>query len=307
MPRMRVTVHSALQILKQTFREFWDDGCPAMAAALAYYTAFSLPPLLVLVILMAQPLVGTEALRQQIVEGADHLIGSDAAAQVAAILQSADLPAGEGTAATLFSLGALLLSATAAFGQLQRALNVAWNVMPDKSRGGIRSFLLKRALSFAMVLIIALLVLMLVILSTGLSAMGAVLGELLPGRLSEGVLRLFHLTLSLTLVTTLFAAIYKILPDARIGWRNVWAGAALTTLLFVFGEVIIGLYLGRSEVGSAYGAARSLAVILAWIYYSSMILLLGAELTQVLVRRDGRNVQPEKNAVYMSERVQKVP
>jgi membrane protein len=281
-------------LLKQTFRDFSADDCPRMAAALSYYTVFALPPLLILILtvvgIVFDPAQVQEAIRGQIGDA----MGPEGAQQIGTIIEQADQPEGRGVRA-LVGVGALVLGATGAFLQLQGALNRAWGVEPDPDAGGIRNFVLKRALSLGMIFGLAFLLLVSLALSAAISMLGDVVGRILPG-VSEGFLLLLDFGLSVGVITLLFAAMFKILPDARIAWRDVWVGAAVTALLFVIGKFALGFYLGRSNPGEAYGAAGSLALILVWIYYASMIVLLGAEFTQVWAERRGVGIEPEEGA-----------
>lgn len=287
-----------LSLLKQTFGEFIEDDCPSMAAALAYYTVFSLPALLVLVTLLLGTFVDTATIQREITTQIETLIGPDAAEEVQVMVEEASLSTEEsGTMGLLMGLGLLIFGATGAFAQLQHALNRAWQVAPDPEAGGLKNFIMKRVLSLGMVVSISFLLLVSLVLSTLISALGGQLAPLLPDALSGVFLRILNVLVSLLLFGFLFGAVFKVLPDAEIGWRDVLVGAGVTAALFVLGKFLIGLYLGQSDPGSAFGAAGSLALILVWIYYSSMILLLGAEFTQVWARRFGDRIQPSPGAV----------
>lgn len=287
----------AVGIVKHTFREFTNDGCPQMAAALAYYTVFALPPLLILLILLLGQVVDPQQVRDTIQQQLRGTVGSQGAAQVQTMVENAQRPGSGGPLAVALGVAGLLFGATGAFAQLQKALNRAWGVEPDPDRSGIAVMLLKRLLSLGMVLVIAFLLLVSLIASAAVSAAGQAIGGMLPGGLSSGLLRALQTGVSLAVVTLLFAAIFKVLPDGRVAWRDVWAGAAATAGLFVLGQLLMSFYLGHSDPGSAYGAAGSLAVLLVWVYYSALILLLGAEFTQTLTRSRGRRVRPAHGAV----------
>ena len=285
-------------ILKATLKEFVSDDCPRMAAALSYYTMFSLPGLLILVMLMAGLFADPEDLRGRILEQIQVLIGTAGAEQIHAILEHADKPGAGNPLVVIGSLAVLLFAATGAFAQLQGALNRTWEVEPDPERGGmIRNFFMKRVLSFLMILGVALLLLASLVAQTVLTAFGDFVQWLLPDPFSSVTLRVVSVVLSLVMASLLFAALFQILPDARVRWRDAWKGAAATGLLFIVGNVLLGFYLSRSDPASAFGAAGSLALILIWIYYSSMIFFLGAELTQVLARRRGESIRPSRGAV----------
>jgi membrane protein len=288
-------------MLKRSLKEFIDDDCTGMAAALSYYTIFSLPPLLLLLLLLVGAVMDPEDVRGALEVQLQQLMGPAAGAQVRAIITHAERPGGDGTLATVLGIVALLLGATGAFGQLQSALNRAWEVTPDPKQGGVRSFLMKRLFSFGMVLVIAFLLLVSLVLSAVLSGVGDRLVRFLPGGLSDTALQWLNIGLSLVVITGLFATIFRVLPDARIAWRDVWVGSAVTAVLFVVGKSLIGLYLGRSNPGEAFGAAGSLAVMLLWIYYSSLIILFGAEFTEAWAEQRGSGVVPERGAVRVEE------
>jgi membrane protein len=294
-------------LLKSSIMEFIEDDCPTMAAALSYYTVFALPPLLVLLLLLAGAVVNPEDLRGTIQTQMQALMGPKAAATIPTILQHAQLPGSHGVIATVLGVLVLAIGATGFFGQLQAALNRAWEVKPDPHQGGIKNFLMKRVFSFGMILALALLLLVSLVLSALFAAFGGALGRFLPEGISVTVLQVFNFVLSFGLITLLFAAVYRVLPDARIRWRDVWVGAAATAFLFVIGKTLLGLYLGHSNPGEAFGAAGSLALLLVWIYYSSMIVLLGAEFTQIWADRRGAGVQPEPGAVRMKREAHAVP
>jgi membrane protein len=227
------------------------------------------------------------------------MIGHDGARTIQAMITQAKQPSG-GVMTTLLGLGAVVLGATGAFMQLQTALDRAWEVKPDPKAGGIRNFIFKRVLSLGMVLGIAFLLLVSLALSAMLTAVGGAIGALIPGA-SAVVVAILQTVISLGVITLLFAAIFKVLPDAAIAWRDVWVGALVTALLFEVGKWGIGLYLGHSDPGRAYGAAGSLAVILVWIYYTAMIVLFGAEFTQTWAVRRGSGIRPEQGAVKVTE------
>lgn len=287
-----------MRFLKEIFGEFSDDNCPSMAAALAYYTIFSLPPLLVIVLFIAGSIFSPEQIEQQIVGQFSSALGEDGARQINTMMQNASEKARTGgILPLLLSIGGLLFGATGAFAQLQKTLNRAWEVEPDPERGGLTNFLTKRVLSLGMILVIAFLLLVSLIVSAVISGMGQYLADALPGGAGPVFLWFVDLGLSLAIVTLLFAAIYKVLPDARISWSDVWVGSFVTAALFVIGKFAISFYLGQSNPGEAFGAAGSLAVLLVWVYYSAIIVFLGAEFTQVWAREHGEGIRPDEGAV----------
>jgi membrane protein len=207
---------------------------------------------------------------------------------------------------TILGVLALLFGATGAFGELQSGLNRAWEVKPDPRQGGIKSFVGKRILSLGLVLTIAFLLLVSMVLSAALSAFGDALGGLLGG-ISGPLIQVIQLVVSLAVITALFALIYKVLPDAKVAWPDAWVGAGFTTALFVAGKYLIGLYLSKSDPGSSFGAAGALALIMVWIYYSAMIVYLGAEFTQAWATEKGREIVPEPGAVRVETRTELKP
>lgn len=284
-------------VVKDTIKSFSEDDCPTMAAALSYYTVFSLPPLLVLLLTILGAVLDPQDIQGTIEAQMREAMGPSGAAQVQTILANADRPGAGGLVPTILSVVALLLGATGVFGQLQAALNKAWNVAPDPEKGGIKNMLLKRVFGVGMVLGLAFILLVSLVVSAVLSAFGEELGRFLPSGLSAPVLEAINFVGSLAVISLLFGAIFKVLPDAQIAWRDVAVGAVVTALLFVAGKFALGLYLGRSNPGEAFGAAGALALMLVWIYYSSMIVLLGAEFTQAWAERRGSGIVPEKGAV----------
>ncbi|HJQ83928.1 MAG TPA: YihY/virulence factor BrkB family protein [Candidatus Binatia bacterium] len=285
-------------LVREAFGDWSEDKAPRLGAALAYYTVFSIAPLLLIVIAIAGMVFGPEAARGQIVAQLETLIGPDAARAVQEMLANAQRPSA-GIVATVVGVVTLLLGASGVFGQLQDALNTVWEVEPKPGRG-IMGIVRDRFLSLTMVLGTGFLLLVSLVLSAVVASAGEVLRGLGPGL--EAVGHVVELVISFGVVTLLFAGIFKYLPDVQIAWRDVWIGAVVTAFLFVVGKVAIGLYLGHASIASAYGAAGSLVVLLVWVYYSAQILLFGAELTQVYANRSGKRVRPAENAVRITEK-----
>lgn len=314
-------------MLKSGSVDFIEDDCMVSGAALAYYTIFSLPPLLVMVFFIAG-MFGVpnekinELVRKQIgmpipeqlaseapeesdssTEGEEGQ--SDREAEAGALQRLADRQRGQAT--PLESLGPiskvigilfLVFSATTMFAQLQAALNKAWEVEPDPEQGGGKNFLIKRGLSLGMVLVIAFLLLVSFVLTTLIDEVVEFLLGSRAGTLEQISGFLINNAIALVVATTLFAAIFKVLPDATMRWRDIWAGAFITALLFVIGKAAIGWYLQNSQMGDAWGsAASSMIALLVWVYYSSLIVLFGAELTQAWAAIYGDGIAPEKGAV----------
>jgi membrane protein len=286
-------------MLKQTLSEFSEDNCTSMAAALAYYTIFSLPPLLLLIITLAGLFVDPSHVQQAIQQQVGGLVGSSGAQQIQTMIENVSqrVQGGENALTLVLAIGGLLFGATGAFAQLQQTLNRAWQIAPDPDESGVMNFLGKRLLSLGMILGIAFLLLVSLVLSAAISALSGYLTQWLPAGIGEPLLFVVNASVSLLIITLLFAAIFKVLPDARIVWNDVWVGAFGTALLFVVGKLLIGFYLGRSNPGEVFGAAGSLALILVWIYYSALIIFLGAEFTQVWARTKGTGITPDDGAV----------
>jgi membrane protein len=288
-------------LLKDTFKDFSDDECPVRAAALSYYIVFSLPPLLILILLIASAVFDPAQVQQALTEQMGGFMGPQGAQEIGTIMQEAERPGGKGVKAVL-GIAAIIFGATGSFLQLQSALNRAWEVEPDPKQGGIKNMITKRILSLGMILGVAFLLLVSLALSAALSALGGMIGRLIPGG-SEVVAHIVNFVLSFVVITLLFAAIYKVLPDARISWKDVRVGAVVTALLFTIGKFLLGLYLGRSNPGEAFGAAGSLALLLVWIYYSSMIVLFGAEFTQAWAIRHGAGIVPKEGARRLNDEI----
>ena len=289
---MQIRIKPIFRLLKEAFREWQQDKVSLLAAALAYYTIFSVTPLLVIAIAIAGAVFGEDAAKGEIIQQINELVGEQGAQVIEIGLANANQPQ-LGSMASLISLVILLVGASGVFAQLQEALNTVWDVKL-KSGGSLWQFLRKRLLSFGMVLAIGFLLLVSLILSAILSGISNLEINLLPGWVS--LFRLLNLAISLGMISLLFALIYKYLPDVKIRWQDVWVGAIITALLFTFGKFLIGLYLGKGSLGSAYGAAGSLIIFLAWVFYSAQILLFGAEFTQVYARKYGRTIRPDKHA-----------
>lgn len=307
------TRQKALQgwgIIKRTFEEFSRDECPRKAAALSYYTIFSLPPLLVLIIIIAGVVLSPEEVEVWIQGEIGEAIGAGAAGQVQTMVERArEQVAGGLSLGLLLGIGGLLFGATGTFAELQGSLNDVWEVQPDPTKNGVKNFLIKRIFSLGMILVIAFLLLVFLVISSMISALSDHFGSMLPGGVSTALLWLVNFGVSLLVITFLFAAIFKVLPDARTAWRDLWVGAFATALLFSLGKFLIGLYVGRSNPGEVFGAAAALALILVWVYYSAMILFLGAEFTQVWSQRHGQGIQPQAGAmrVIKQEKVIREP
>lgn len=290
-----VNLKAFWELLRDAASEWIEDKAPRLGAALAYYTVFSIAPLLLIAIAVAGLVFDREAAQGKIVEQIQHMVGKDGAEAIESMIQSASKPEA-GYAATGFGIVLLLIGAMGLFGQLQDAMNTIWEVQPKPGRG-VLGFLKDRFLSFGMVMGTVFLLLVSLVASAGLAAMGSLLGDWM----TSGVGQVINFVVSFGVIALLFAMIFRYLPDAKVAWKDVWLGAALTALLFTIGKTAIGLYLGHSSVRSAYGAAGSLVVLLIWAYYSSQIFLFGAEFTQTYANRYGSRIVPKKDAVPVTD------
>ena len=271
-------------LMKEAFQAWSDDYAASMGAALSYYTVFSLAPLLIIVIAVAGMIFGQDAAQGEILGQLRSVMGDEGAVAVEGMLKAAR-HTGKSVVATIIGAVMLLLGATAVFGELQSALDRIWQTPAPKKESGILHLLRTRVLSFGLVLGLGFLLMVSLVVSAGLSAVGKWYGGWLEGW--EVLLQAINFAVSFGIFTVLFAMIYKLMPRAKISWRDVWTGAAATSLLFSVGKVLIGLYLGKSSMASGFGAAGSLVVLLAWVYYSAQIFLLGAEYTWVYAKEYG--------------------
>jgi len=272
-----------IALFKDAFNEFGNDKAQRLGAALAYYTIFSIAPLLLIAISVAGIVFGREAVQGQMFTQLRGVLGPSAAGVLQEMVKSAAKPK-SGMFATLIGVITLLFGAAGVFGQLKDALNTIWNVEPKPNRG-IAGMLKDRFLSFAMVLGVGFLLMVSLLLDGIIAAAGTFIGSRIPG--GEALWQTVELVVSFAVITLLFAMIFRFLPDVRVEWRDVWFGATFTSLLFVIGKFALGMYFGKSAVGSSYGAAGSLVILLLWVYYSAQILFFGAEFTQVYARRHG--------------------
>ncbi|SDP37970.1 membrane protein [Ralstonia sp. 25mfcol4.1] len=280
----RRSVRGFARLLRDTVSAWLDDYAPSMGAALAYYTVFSVAPLLLIVIAIAGLVYGDEAARGAVVEQIGGLVGVEGAKAIESMLISLSSPA-KGSLTAVLSTVTLFVGATTVFAELQDALDRIWRVPERKKPSGIWELLRARVLSFGMILGIGFLLIVSLVASAALAAIGRYWSPML----GEGELlgHLLDMSLSFVLVTVVFAMIYKIMPHAAVKWPDVWLGAVVTSVLFTVGKLLIGLYIGKTGVATGYGAAGSLVVVLVWVYYSAQIFLLGAEFTWLYANRFG--------------------
>jgi membrane protein len=294
----------SIRLVKATFGHWLGDKAPQLGAALAYYTVFSLAPM-VLVLLAVFGLIygNSEVARREILHQLYSFLDRNSAKAVQDIAESSGKPTASAVA-TMVGIAVALFGASGVFGQLQDALNTIWGVKPKPGKSLV-SFLRARFLSCAMVAGVCFLLLVSLTASAVITAVGGYLEHLLPG--GNILAWTIHLVLDLSIVTLLFAMIFKFLPDARLSWRDVRLGAALTTVLFLIGKYALGFYLGSGAPGSAYGAAGSLITMLIWIYYAAQIVLFGAEFTRVYAQERGRGIRPAKHAVGIDRKEIELP
>jgi membrane protein len=290
------------RILWDSVNEFFRDGCPRMAAALSYYTIFAIPALLGLFALLASELAAPGQIREVMSRQVQSLVGVESASQVIDVVEGAVDPNLTGPIAVV-GLLALIFGATGAFAELQSALNLAWGVQRDPRVGDVKGFLLKRAVSLIMIGALGALLLVSIGASTAIAVLQAFFMDALPTELRSISIPIADLVVSLVAVSALVTLILRYVPDAFVTWRDAAVGGLFTGTLFTIGKLLIGYYLARSEPGSVFGAAGSLAVALLWIYYSSIILLLGAEFTEVWACRNGDPVVPQPGAVSVRKQI----
>jgi membrane protein len=284
-----------LHMFVRAAKAWSDDYAPSMGAAISYYTVFSLAPLLVIVIAIAGAVFGREAVQGQIVAQLGGLVGQQGA-ELVQTLVAASSDVHKGAIAGTISVVLLLLGATSVFAELQNALDRIWHIPPSQKPKGVWAILRARVLSFGLILGLVFLLMVSLAVSAALAAFGTYTSSLLP--CAEALLQVANMAVSVGIATLLFAMIYKLLPNTRIAWRDVWVGAFTTALLFEIGKFLIGLYLGKSSMTETFAAAGSLVILIAWVYYAAQIFLLGAEFTKVYAQEHGS--QAAAHALQMS-------
>ncbi|QHT67185.1 YihY/virulence factor BrkB family protein [Rhodocytophaga rosea] len=295
---MKKKVSNVFSFIKEMYAEWTADNCFQLAAALSYYTLFSIAPMLIIVISVAGYFFGEEAINGEIQRQMSSLVGNDGAEALAKMIQSAYIDAERGLLPTIVGIVTLFLSATLAFTALQDSLNKIWKVQL-KPQSGIMAVVINRVLSFAMVLGIGFLLLVSMVINSLLSALNKYIERLLADY-SVYLIKLSALFIGFAVITVLFAMIFKFLPDVKIKWRNVWIGALLTSFLFSVGRYLISWQIGNSDLTNTYGAAASIVGIILWINYSSLILFIGAEFIYVYVKRKGETIKPDEHAIKIN-------
>jgi membrane protein len=287
------------ELLKLTFTEWINDNTFEWSAALAFYTIFSIAPVLLIAVGVASFFLAPETATTRIVDEMEKLVGAQGANAVRQVIESSR-GFGKGLWAVSVGIVTLITGATAVFGELQSALNRIWDVEAKPDRGVIMSLIVDRLRSFSIAVCVGFLLLVSLVISAVISGLQNYMNNWLPG--VPWIWQTANLVTSFLVVAALFAMIYKFLPDVVISWKDVWIGAAVTALLFSAGKYLIGIYLGRTATASAFGAAGSLVVLLFWVYYSALISFLGAEFTQVYARRYGPGIRPKQHAIRVGRK-----
>jgi membrane protein len=288
-------------ILKQSGSEFIDDKVLKLSAALAYYTIFSVAPMLIIIIFLCDLFLGKDAVEGNIYGQIQGLVGSEAALQIQAMIRNASL-SGDMSWATIVGFVTLIIGATGVFAEIQDSINYIWRLKSKPKKNGLVRMLLNRLLSFSLVISLGFILLVSLAINGLVELFSSLIIQLLPGKLTSGILfSLADFVVPFVVIASLFAIIFKVLPDARIRWKDVRVGAIATAVLFMVGKFAIGYYLGASKVTSTYGAAGSIVVILLWVYYSAAILYFGAVFTRVYVQYSGAQIYPTEYAVWIKQ------
>lgn len=293
-PKMKAHRPGFLKIAKDVWEQFLEDNPMLYAASIAFYTIFSLPATLLIIVAVAGNFFAQEAVTGELYEQIRDFVGSKSALEIQRILENAN-QSSSSVIATIVGVGTLMFSATTVFVSIQNALNAIWKVKPQPQRGYVK-FILDRLLSFALVITLGFLMMVSLLLDTILALFRDLLTAVFSG-VTYYVMEAINFSISFLVISFIFAMILKFLPDAKTKWSDVRLGAVVTTILFIIGKFLIRLYLNNSSFESTYGAAGSFVVILVWVYYSAVILLLGAEFTLAYAKYKGRSILPSKNAV----------
>lgn len=280
-------------LFKETAKEWSEEDPFRQSAVIAYYAIFSLPALLIIIVQVAGLVFGKEAVQGKVEEQIDSMMGQEAASQVQTMISNAGQMESS-TIAIIIGVATLLFGATGVFYQMQQSLNKVWEVEP-KPDAGIGKMAMDRATSLGVILAIGFLLLISLVLTTAINVLNDWIQSQLPDFMVVLVFVVNEL-LSIGIITLLFALIYKVLPDAKVRWQSVWIGALVTAILFTIGKFALGIYFGKADPASAYGAAGSVILILLWVNYSALILIFGAEFTQIYARRHGHQIEPDNHA-----------
>ena len=296
--KIKFTFNIAFRILKDTFNSFLDDRALKFSASLSYYTIFSLAPLLLLMISLAGIFFGHEAIQGKVFGEINGLIGNDAAVQIQDIIKNMEL-SGKTTMALIIGSITLIIGATSVFAEIQDSINCIWNVKAKPKRGWLK-LITDRLLSSSLIVGLGFLLIVSLMVNGALLALSDWMKNYFPD-VTIIIFQIINVIISFLVIMTLFGVIFKVLPDAKIAWKDVRAGAFFTACLFLLGRFLIGIYIDFTSAGSAYGAAGSLIVILVWVYYTAAILYFGAEFTKVYAEYTGARIQPADYAVYVEQ------
>ncbi len=296
--KTKITMRAAYSILKDTFQGFIDNRGLKFSASLSYYTVFSLAPLLLLMISLASIFFGRDAIQGQVFGEINGLIGNQAAVQIQDVIKNMEL-SGKTTFAIIIGSITLFIGATSVFGEIQDSINIIWKVKAKPKRSWLK-WIKDRLLSSSLIAGLSFLLIVSLMINGVLLALSEWLKNYIPDTMLI-VFQIINILISFLVITILFGVIFKVLPDAKIGWKDVSAGAFFTACLFMLGRFLIGLYIDFSDTGSAYGAAGSLIVILVWVYYTAAILYFGAEFTRVYAEHVGAKIEPADYAVYIEQ------
>jgi len=296
---MPFSFKTSKKILGQTFHDFGTLGITRMSAALAYYTVFSLAPMLLVIITISSVVFGREAIEGRIYGQIKSFVGSDAAIQIQQLIKNATI-SGSVSFASVISVIVLIFSATGVFAEIQSSINTIWRLKAKPRKSGILKILKTRLLSFSMVVTLGFILMVSLIVNALLDGLIDRLLQLFPG-VTVYVTYSVNIIFTFIVTSLLFGIIFKVLPDAKIKWHDVRMGAFVTALLFMVGRFAIGYYLGHSNISSTYGAAGSLVVLLLWVYYSAIILYFGAAFTKVYSQRHGDHIYPNSYAVWIEQ------
>lgn len=290
------TIKLSFSLLKDSFNGFMDDNGLKLSAALSYYTIFSLAPMLLVIISVLNFFYRNGDIQGEVFGQITSLVGKNAAEQLLEILKNAEMSKKSGVAAAI-GIATLLIGATGVFAEIQDSINFIWSIKSKPKKGWLQ-YLRNRLLSFSIILTLG----FLLIVSLGVNALVDVLSSKLEQRFSEASVVVFYiinLALLLTIITSLFTVIFKVLPDGHVRWKECIVGATFTAVLFLIGKFVITFYIGQSDLGATYGASASIVILLTWVYYSSIILYFGAEFTKVYAGLDGKAISPNRNAVLI--------
>jgi membrane protein len=295
----RMNVKDYFKLLKTAAMDFINDEGLKLSAALSYYTIFSLAPMLLVMITVLSVFFGREAIQGQVFQQISGLVGPQAAAQLQEILKNAELSDKSGVAAAI-GIGTLIIGATGVFAEIQSSINYIWSIKAKPQKSWLR-YLKTRLISFSLIITLG----FLLVVTLGVNTLVDLLSERLEVYFSEASVVIFYIVnmlIALAIITTLFAVIFKVLPDGELRWKECFVGAGFTAGLFAIGKFLISYYIGQSDLGATYGASASIIILLSWVYYSSIILYFGAEFTKVYANSDGTHIYPSEHAVLIEKK-----